>query len=94
MVASCAELQIYECIGADDMVSCGHTMTEGVSHDSVRKVVSNAAMDAPRNSDYFAQELALSGTANELAYVLADCWKILNENSCMECLERVSASVL
>ncbi|KAI3728326.1 hypothetical protein L6452_16960 [Arctium lappa] len=51
-------------------------------------------MDTPRNSDYFAQELAVSGTADESAYMLADCWNTLDENSCTECLESAFASIL
>ncbi|XP_024995120.1 cysteine-rich receptor-like protein kinase 2 [Cynara cardunculus var. scolymus] len=83
-----------EYVGSDDRVYCGDTMMGGGFQDSVRNAVSNAVMDAPRNSDYFAQELAVSGTANESAFVLADCWNTLNEDSCTECLERASASIL
>ncbi|KAJ9549555.1 hypothetical protein OSB04_022098 [Centaurea solstitialis] len=80
--------------GPEDAVYCGRTTVGGGFEDTVRNAVSNAVMDAPRNSDYFAQESAVSGTANESVYVLADCWNTLSDNSCTECLERASASIL
>ncbi|KAI3728327.1 hypothetical protein L6452_16961 [Arctium lappa] len=83
-----------EYAGSDDTVYCGNTTISGGFQDSVRNAVSKAVMDAPRNSDYFAQELAVSGTANESAYVLADCWNTLDENSCTKCLESAFASIL
>ncbi|KAI3728324.1 hypothetical protein L6452_16958 [Arctium lappa] len=80
--------------GSDDTVHCGNTTICGGFQDSVRNAVSKAVMDAPRNSDYYAQELAVSGTPDESAYVQADCWNTLDENSCTECLESASASIL
>ncbi|KAJ0666574.1 putative non-specific serine/threonine protein kinase [Helianthus annuus] len=78
-----------EYIGAEDMTYCGDkTMSGGVFQDSVRRAVSNAVMNAPKNSDFFAKELS-SG-----AYVLADCWNSLNETYCVDCLERASESIL
>ncbi|KAI3728328.1 hypothetical protein L6452_16962 [Arctium lappa] len=78
---------------ADDTVDCGNKTMTGVFQDSVRHAVWNDVMYAPSNNHYFAQEPA--GTENEsAAYVLADCWDTLNESSCMECLERASASIL
>ncbi|KAI3501795.1 hypothetical protein L1887_29819 [Cichorium endivia] len=83
-----------EYAGSNDTVICGNTTRYGVSLDSARQAISNAARDAPRNRDYFARKVALSGTANESTYVLADCWGTLNESSCAKCLERASAWIL
>ncbi|KAI3501793.1 hypothetical protein L1887_29817 [Cichorium endivia] len=83
-----------EYAGSDDTVICGNSTRYGVSLDSARQAISNAASDAPRNRDYFARKVALSGTANESTYVLADCWGTLNESSCAKCLERASAMIL
>ncbi|KAI3782590.1 hypothetical protein L2E82_12641 [Cichorium intybus] len=83
-----------EYAGPDDTVICGNRTRYGVSLDSARQAISDAARDAPRNRDYFARKEALSGTANESTYVLADCWGTLNESSCAKCLERASASIL
>ncbi|XP_076907999.1 putative cysteine-rich receptor-like protein kinase 23 [Bidens hawaiensis] len=78
-----------EYLGVEDTTYCGDTMlTGGVFQDSVRRAVSNAVMDAPKNSDFFARELSSS------AYVLADCWNTLNETSCSDCLQRASESIL
>nr|XP_043608623.1 cysteine-rich receptor-like protein kinase 2 isoform X2 [Erigeron canadensis] len=74
---------------------CGNTTRGGhVFRDSVRQAISDAVRDAPRNKDYFAREVVLSDTANESAYVLADCWGTLNESSCTECLDDAFSSIL
>ncbi|XP_076922432.1 cysteine-rich receptor-like protein kinase 2 [Bidens hawaiensis] len=78
-----------ESLEAADTASCGDTMLTGDAfQDSVRRAVSNAVMDAPKNSDFFARELSSS------AYVLADCWNTLDETSCTDCLQRASESIL
>ncbi|CAH1439624.1 unnamed protein product [Lactuca virosa] len=81
--------------GSNDTVICGNTTRYGVSLDSARQAISDAARDAPTNRDYFARKVALAsvGTVNESTYVLADCWGTLNESSCKECLERASSSI-
>ncbi|KAI3698497.1 hypothetical protein L2E82_42089 [Cichorium intybus] len=83
-----------EYAGPDDTVICGNTTRYGVSLDAARQAISDAARDAPTNTDYFARKVALSGAANESTYVLADCWGTLNESFCAECLKRASASIL
>ncbi|CAI9275120.1 unnamed protein product [Lactuca saligna] len=83
-----------ENVGSNDIVICGNTTRYDVSLDSTMQVISDAARDAPKNRDYFARKVALSGTTNESTYVLADCWGTLNESSCKECLERASSSIL
>nr|GEW18647.1 cysteine-rich receptor-like protein kinase 2 [Tanacetum cinerariifolium] len=83
-----------ESFGAYDRSYCGNTSVGGGFQDSVRRAVSNAVMDAPQNSDYFAREVLLSGTENVSAYVLADCWNTLNLSSCADCLQRASESML
>ncbi|XP_071705066.1 cysteine-rich receptor-like protein kinase 2 [Rutidosis leptorrhynchoides] len=84
-----------EYLGSDDTIECGKTvMNDGVFQDSVKRAVSNSVMDAPKNSDYFAEEKVESKTVNESVYVLADCWNTLNDSSCTYCLQRASESIL
>ncbi|KAC9436899.1 hypothetical protein E3N88_45842 [Mikania micrantha] len=84
-----------ENLGAEDTTLCGATMlTGGAFHDSVRRAVANAVIDAPKNSDFFARDVSPAGGAIEPVYVLADCWNTLNETSCAHCLVRASESIL
>ncbi|KAD1020759.1 hypothetical protein E3N88_43408 [Mikania micrantha] len=84
-----------ENLGAEDTTLCGATMLTVVGfHDSVRRAVANAVIDAPKNSDFFARDVSPAGGAIEPVYVLADCWNTLNETSCTHCLIRASESIL
>ncbi|KAK9060240.1 hypothetical protein SSX86_020944 [Deinandra increscens subsp. villosa] len=82
--------------GPTDTSICGNTTRKnGVFQDSARQAVSTAVRDALTNDDYFARkEVIVSGTVNESAYVLANCWKTLNANSCRICLEAATVSIL
>lgn len=82
--------------GTNDTAICGNTTTRNnVFQDSVARAVSNAARDASTNGGFFAREqVTVSGTVNESAYVLANCWSTLNASSCRTCLEAASVSIL
>ncbi|PWA98031.1 cysteine-rich receptor-like protein kinase 2 [Artemisia annua] len=83
-----------EYAGKDDTLLCGNETRSGVFWNSVRQAVADAVRDAPTNNDYFARKVAMSGTMDDSAYVLANCWHTLNKNSCKDCLERGSESIL
>ncbi|KAL6294479.1 hypothetical protein ACE6H2_002621 [Prunus campanulata] len=81
--------------GSDDRAVCGNTTRKSMAfEESARQVVQRAAESAPSNGGYARGEVSVSGTANESAYVLADCWRTLDENSCRQCLENASVSML
>ncbi|KAI3816786.1 hypothetical protein L1987_16491 [Smallanthus sonchifolius] len=84
-----------EYVGHSDTSICGNTTRKNsVFQDLAREGVSAAVRDALTNDDYFAREVMISGTANESAYVLANCWGTLTANSCRICLEAASVSIL
>ncbi|KAI3733486.1 hypothetical protein L6452_12929 [Arctium lappa] len=85
-----------EYAGPNDTAICGNTTRKSsVFQDSARQAVQNAVRDASINSQYFArEEVKPTGTVNESAYVLAECWRSLNASSCRTCLESASASIL
>ncbi|KAL3511315.1 hypothetical protein ACH5RR_030716 [Cinchona calisaya] len=81
--------------GPQDHAVCGNrTRKDSAFQESARRAVLQAATDAPNKNGYARAELLVSGTSNESAYVLADCWKTLNANSCRSCLENATASIL
>ncbi|KAL0825464.1 hypothetical protein Bca101_049141 [Brassica carinata] len=78
--------------GPEDDVVCGGTTTrmrreEKSFGEAVRLVVRNAVAAAPGNGGY-----ARGASAN--AFVLANCWRSLSAESCKQCLEDASASVV
>lgn len=75
--------------GPEDDVVCGSdTRREEESFgEEVRLVVRNAVAAAPGNGGY-----ARGASAN--AFVLANCWRSLSHESCQQCLEDASASVV
>ncbi|KAI5679228.1 hypothetical protein M9H77_10178 [Catharanthus roseus] len=84
-----------EYTGSWDHAVCGNrTRKNSAFQESARRAVLQAASVAPNNNGYARVELPVSGAANASAYVLADCWKTLNVNSCRACLENASASIL
>ncbi|KAJ8630465.1 hypothetical protein MRB53_023788 [Persea americana] len=82
--------------GPHDGVLCGNTSRKGqLFKESATKALSDAIAAAPGNGGYGRASVLATGSANESAYVLADCWKTLNStSSCKMCLENASASVL
>lgn len=85
-----------EITGPHDEVRCGNTSRKGqLFKESATKALSDAIAVAPGNGGYGRASVLATGSANESAYVLADCWKTLNStSSCKTCLENASASVL
>ncbi|XP_038713171.1 cysteine-rich receptor-like protein kinase 2 [Tripterygium wilfordii] len=80
--------------GNEDMAVCGNTTRKNSTFAaSARQAVMQAAAAAPNNEGYARVELAVSGTANESTYVLADCWKTLNASACQACLQNASTLV-
>ncbi|KAA3462642.1 cysteine-rich receptor-like protein kinase 2 isoform X1 [Gossypium australe] len=80
--------------GPDDRAVCGNTSRKGLNfQESARQAVTHAVAAALGNEGYAKAQVAVSGT-NESAYVLANCWRTLNNTSCKTCLENASASVL
>ncbi|KAI6694861.1 hypothetical protein NL676_022571 [Syzygium grande] len=84
-----------EYTGAEDTEVCGNvTQKDTVFQNSARQAVASAVTRAPKNNGYARAEVAVPGTANESAYVLANCWRTLNATSCRLCLENASMSML
>ncbi|KAF8016258.1 hypothetical protein BT93_H1688 [Corymbia citriodora subsp. variegata] len=84
-----------EYTGPQDTVVCGNfTRKNTTFHDSVRLAVARTVVRAPNNKGYARAKVAVLGTANESAYLLANCWKTLNTTSCRACLENASTSIL
>ncbi|XP_068333348.1 cysteine-rich receptor-like protein kinase 2 [Pyrus communis] len=81
--------------GSEDRVECGNTTRKSSAFgEAIRQVVKHAVESAPSNRGYARGEVSVSGAANESAYVLADCWRTLDESSWRQCLENASASML
>ncbi|CAK9158153.1 unnamed protein product [Ilex paraguariensis] len=84
-----------EYTGPGDRAVCGNTTRKSPTfQEAARKAVLRAVSDAPINNNYARGQVAVSGTVNESAYVLADCWRTLNASTCRTCLENASASIL
>ncbi|KAA8533175.1 hypothetical protein F0562_033292 [Nyssa sinensis] len=68
-----------EYTGPEDGVLCGNTtQKDSAFQKSARQAVLQAASDAPNNNGYARVRVPVSGTANESAYVLSDCWRTLD----------------
>ncbi|CAA3015707.1 cysteine-rich receptor kinase 2 [Olea europaea subsp. europaea] len=82
-----------EYTGPNDRVLCGNrTQKSSAFRVSARQAVEKV-VSAP--SHFYARaQVPVSGTANESAYVLADCWRTLSVDYCKACLENASASIL
>ncbi|KAG8383205.1 hypothetical protein BUALT_Bualt05G0160300 [Buddleja alternifolia] len=84
-----------EYTGPNDHIVCGNiTRDNSAFQESARQAISEAVSAAPNNNGYARARVAVSGTANESAYVLANCWRTLSASSCRACLENASASML
>lgn len=84
-----------EYTGPGDRAVCGNTTRKNSTFQAAAKqAVLSAVQDAPNNKGYAKGVVAVSGTANESAYVLADCWRTLDSSSCKACLENASSSIL
>ncbi|CAI9761744.1 unnamed protein product [Fraxinus pennsylvanica] len=84
-----------EYTGPNDRVLCGNrTQKNSAFRVSVRQAVEKVVSAAPKNYFYARAQVPVSGTANESAYVLVDCWRTLGDEYCRACLENASASIL
>ncbi|KAA8533182.1 hypothetical protein F0562_033285 [Nyssa sinensis] len=84
-----------EYMGPEDRALCGSTtQKDSAFQKSARQAVLQAASDAPNNNGYARVQVPVSGTANESAYVLSDCWRTLDVSSCRACLQNASNSIL
>ncbi|XP_075656499.1 cysteine-rich receptor-like protein kinase 2 [Castanea sativa] len=84
-----------EYTGHGDRAICGNTTRKNSTYEeSVRQAVSSAVLAAPNQNGSATAPKTVPGAVNEAVYVLADCWRTLNANSCKACLENASASIL
>ncbi|XP_077244195.1 cysteine-rich RLK (RECEPTOR-like protein kinase) 2 [Tasmannia lanceolata] len=84
-----------EYTGPNDTALCGNTTRRSTQFvDSARQAISQATAAAPLNGGYARAAVSTAAaSANESAYVLANCWVTLNSSSCTACLQNASASV-
>ncbi|KAK2374390.1 cysteine-rich receptor protein kinase [Trifolium repens] len=81
--------------GPEDSAVCANTTMKNSGFQAAAKqAVLRAVQDAPNNKGYARGKVSVSGTANESAYVLADCWRTLDSSSCKACLEHASSSIV
>ncbi|CAK8537069.1 unnamed protein product [Lathyrus sativus] len=80
--------------GPGDRAVCGNTTKNSDFRAAAKQAVLRAVQDAEKNKGYARGKVVVSGAANESAYVLADCWRNLNSQSCKACLEHASSSIL
>ncbi|KAK2427940.1 Cell division control protein 2 [Trifolium repens] len=81
--------------GPEDSAVCANTTKKNSGFQAAAKqAVLRAVQDASNNKGYARGKVSVSGTANESAYVLADCWRTLDSSSCKACLEHASSSIL
>ncbi|XP_042499859.1 cysteine-rich receptor-like protein kinase 2 [Macadamia integrifolia] len=84
-----------EFTGPGDKALCGNTSRKGPEFQtSARKAVLDAVAAAPDQGGYSKSVVLVTGSTNDSAYVLANCWKTLNANSCRTCLAEASASMM
>ncbi|KAM6562248.1 hypothetical protein CsatB_022246 [Cannabis sativa] len=78
--------------GPEDKTVCGNKTRKGSGFGaSVRQALSLVVSGAPTNNGYAKAQMG--STANDSAYVMADCWRNLDEKSCRACLENASKSI-
>ncbi|KAL2344360.1 hypothetical protein Fmac_005645 [Flemingia macrophylla] len=84
-----------EYTGPGDKAVCLNITKKNISFQyAAKKAVLSAVQNAPNNKGYAREEVAVAGTANGSAYVLANCWRSLDTRSCRACLENASSSIL
>ncbi|TKY58672.1 Cysteine-rich receptor protein kinase 2 [Spatholobus suberectus] len=84
-----------EYTGPEDKAVCGNTTKKNTSFQAAaKKAVLSAVQAAPNNKGYAREEVAVAGTTNDSAYVLANCWRNLDTKSCRACLENAYSSIL
>ncbi|XP_043723854.1 cysteine-rich receptor-like protein kinase 2 [Telopea speciosissima] len=84
-----------EFTGPGDKAVCGNTSRKGYGFQkSARKALLDAAAAAPDQGGYSKSVMRVPGSRNESVYVLANCWRTLNINSCRACLDKALASMM
>ncbi|KAL0701378.1 hypothetical protein Bca4012_057500 [Brassica carinata] len=84
----------HEFKGPEDTVLCGNATRKNNNAtfgEAVRQVVRDAVAAAPGNGGYAR---GASENAGESAFVLVNCWRNLSPESCKQCLEDASASLV
>nr|GMD13351.1 cysteine-rich receptor-like protein kinase 2 [Ipomoea batatas] len=83
----------HEVLGPEDRHVCGNsTRKDSVFGETVRTAVLQAVSNVSNNTEYAKVELPVSGRKNETVYVVANCWKAVD--NCRECLGNASRSML
>lgn len=87
----------HEFKGPEDTVLCGNATTKrnnsaAFGHE-VRQVVREAVAAAPGNGGY-ARRGASAENGESSAFALVNCWRNLSPESCKQCLEDASASMV
>ncbi|XP_014521392.1 cysteine-rich receptor-like protein kinase 2 isoform X1 [Vigna radiata var. radiata] len=83
-----------EYTGPGDKAVCGNTTKKNSSFQAAAKqAVLRVVQDAPNNKGYARGNVAVAGTTNQSVYVLADCWRTLDQRSCKACLENAYISL-
>ncbi|XP_076922433.1 cysteine-rich receptor-like protein kinase 2 [Bidens hawaiensis] len=78
-----------EVTGNEDRIVCDNiTRKNDGFQQAASKAVLEAVESAPKSWNLYA------GTQNESAYAAANCWSPLSEESCAECLQKASNSML
>ncbi|KAJ4974860.1 hypothetical protein NE237_008034 [Protea cynaroides] len=84
-----------EFTGPGDKAVCTNATQKGPKFLlSARQAVLNAAAAAPSQGGYSRSVVPVTGSRNESAYVLANCWSTLNATSCRACLGNAAASMI
>ncbi|XP_042438596.1 cysteine-rich receptor-like protein kinase 2 [Zingiber officinale] len=84
-----------EYIGPEDRAICGNKTSKGRTFEqAARQGLLEAVNKAPGNGGYAKISVPKTKGSNHSAYVLANCWRTLNETTCKACLENASASAV
>jgi len=81
--------------GPEDSIVCGNTTRKNKTFgDAVRQGLRNAVTEASGTGGYARASAKAGESESESAFVLANCWRTLSPDSCKQCLENASASVV
>ncbi|XP_074586773.1 cysteine-rich receptor-like protein kinase 2 [Curcuma longa] len=84
-----------EYIGPEDRTICGNKTSNGRAFEqAAQQGLLKAVNKAPGNGGYAKISVPETEGSNRSAYVLANCWRTLNETTCKACLENASASAV
>lgn len=83
-----------EFTGPDDRTVCGNTTKDMNFQKSARRALLDAVEEAPTNGGFARTKAVVSKSKNDSVYVLANCWRTVDANSCRACLTNASASIM